>query len=67
LLVILQRYYKMLGPIIKMILTEYARYELGGVFERQVDGMRMIILNFGKYRRCNTDRGFSRSASEASP
>jgi hypothetical protein len=46
------------------VLTKYTRYELGGVFERQTDGMRMIILiykqplSFGKLRRCNTDRGF---------
>jgi hypothetical protein len=26
------------------IVTVYARYELGGVFERQIDVMRMIIL-----------------------
>jgi hypothetical protein len=26
------------------IVTVYARYELGGVFERQIDGMRTIIL-----------------------
>jgi hypothetical protein len=31
LLVILQRSYNMLGPTIQ--LTEYVRYELGGVFE----------------------------------
>lgn len=26
------------------IVTVYARYDLGRVFERQIDGMRMIIL-----------------------
>jgi hypothetical protein len=26
------------------IFTVYARYEFGGVFERQIDVMRMIIL-----------------------